>query len=154
MSLEKYCVLAPARILFDTRRLWHKYFCVVASVVVFLFAAADLKESVTENELTLCCRCPGEGAGRGGLQLQLLGCRPGEDLWSLLVPGGEPVDPVTVARQLLHPLQQGHAPSAATQQHAVQRLPVGERTGWQIYFYGLSEPELVTANEDCSSTIV
>lgn len=66
----------------------------------------------------------GERAGDGYLQLQLSGCRPGQDLWSLLVPGRQSVSPVTVAGQIHHPLQQGHAPPAATQQHAIQGLSV------------------------------
>jgi len=73
-----------------------------------------------------CCWSPGEGAGRGGLQLQLSGWRLGEDLWGLLVLGGESVDPVTLATQLLHAVQQGHAPAAATEQHAIRRLSIGE----------------------------
>lgn len=64
----------------------------------------------------------GKRAGDSYLQLQLPGCRPGEDLWSLLVPGWQSVSPVTVAGQIHHPLQQGHAPPAATQQHAIQGL--------------------------------
>lgn len=66
----------------------------------------------------------GKRAGDSYLQLQLPGCRPGEDLWSLLVPGWQSVSPVTMAGQIHHPLQQGHAPPAATQQHAIKGLSV------------------------------
>lgn len=66
----------------------------------------------------------GERAGHSHLQLQLPGCRPGQDLWGLLVPGWQSVGPVAVAGQIYHPLQQGHAPPAATQQHAIQGLSV------------------------------
>lgn len=66
----------------------------------------------------------GKGVGDGRLQLQLPRCGPGEDLWSLLVPRWQSVNPVKVAGQIHHPLQQGHAPPAATQQHAVQGLSV------------------------------
>lgn len=70
------------------------------------------------------CWFVGKGVGDGHLQLQLPRCRPGEDLWSLLVPRRQSVNPVNVAGQLHHPLQQGHAPPAATQQHAVPGLSV------------------------------
>lgn len=66
----------------------------------------------------------GERAGHSHLQLQLPGCRPEQDLWGLLVPGWQSVSPVSVAGQIYHPLQQGHAPPAATQQHAIQGLSV------------------------------
>lgn len=70
------------------------------------------------------CWFVGKGVGDGHLQLQLPRCRPGEDLWSLLVPRRQSINPVNVAGQIHHPLQQGHAPPAATQQHAVQGLSV------------------------------
>lgn len=75
----------------------------------------------------LLLSCLGKGAGSCGVQLQLLGCRPGEDLPGLLVPWAKRhTHPVSLAQQFQHSLQQGHAPAAATQRHSLQRISVGK----------------------------
>lgn len=69
-----------------------------------------------------------EGAGRGGLQLQLPGSGPPPSLLLLLAAPREGLHPLHLVQEGQRPLREARPPGAAAQRQPGRRLRVGEET--------------------------